>query len=604
MKKLKEHKKNIRQEDKFEIPVQNVAEISTVETVKELNLQKEDTNMKKVIAQLMLMKQIQQKKEENVKLEMALKKLAERRKIINVALKKQQQIADEKREMAIAELKRQKKLMSDREQLITMLKEQKEEASKIRQKEKQLQREKEQPRKHMQRNRPQFQPTHKKTEKEKISQIKKHQNNQQKLQKTRSETIADKSKMLDAHKLLVDKSNERILAKIEEIKLTRQKEAISEQQKLLQEQQSAINVLRELKKQRLKQQKESLRIKSQKKKPLKKAITQTSQITQNLKTRLAQKLRSTKKSPVLNLDLDDKKNVLEWLDLERNAAILEKTDKAIAEKLRAKNAGQTTPNQAAGEKVKSAAQVLLEAENSLSDAEIDNILGLTGITETDADILGLNDPSIFDFDEDYENDEDYGDDDYEYYDDYEEYEDYEYYEDTDYDEYDEAVHVEYDYEYEDIPIVINTKPKKKLHGHFLPNNHRTNSNSGSVFLNDVTDILGQAEDYLDYGEAPHVTLSGSLRNALLRDIDDHVRTEVNRLPGGRVSTKVTIGGRAPALKASNQRTIPKKIGGRRKSNRDEHESGAFSDLMSNVKSKSGSSHKISFSEMMGDLLQS
>ncbi len=30
--------------------------------------------------------------------------------------------------------------------------------------------------------------------------------------------------------------------------------------------------------------------------------------------------------------------VLEWLDLERNAAILQKTDKKIAQKLRAKNA--------------------------------------------------------------------------------------------------------------------------------------------------------------------------------------------------------------------------------------------------------------------------
>jgi len=401
----------------------------------------------------------------------------------------------------------------------------------------------------------------------------------------------------------VDKSNERILAKIEEIKLTRQKEAISEQQKLLQEQQSAINVLRELKKQRLKQQKESLRIKEQKQNSLKKAMGQTSQKTQTLKTKISKNLRPTNKTPVLNLNFNDKKKVLEWLDLERNAAILEKTDQAIAEKLRAKNFGQTPPNQAAAEKVKSAAQVLLEAENSLTDAEIDDILGLTGITETDADILGLNNPSILDLDDDYE---DYQDDDYEY---YKDYEDYEYYYDTDYDEYDEPVHVDYDYEYEDVPIVIKTKPpkpKKKLHGHFLPNsnNHRMNSNSGSVFLNDVTDILGQAEDYLDYGEAPHVTLSGSLRKALLKDIDGHVRTEVNRLPGGRVSTKVTIGGGASAVKASNQRNIPKRIGGRRKSNRDHHERGAFSDLMSNVDSKSGNSHKISFSEMMGDLLHS
>jgi hypothetical protein len=87
MKKLKQQKKDLRPEDEFEIPVQSVAHISTEETMKELALQKEDTKMRKVIAQLMLMKQIQKKKEENAKLGMALKKLAERRKIINTALK-------------------------------------------------------------------------------------------------------------------------------------------------------------------------------------------------------------------------------------------------------------------------------------------------------------------------------------------------------------------------------------------------------------------------------------------------------------------------------------------------------------------------------------
>ena len=99
MKKLTQQKKNLKPEDEFEASVQNVAQISAEETMKDLALQKEDTKMKKVIAQLMLMKRIQKKKEENVKLEMALQKLAERRKIINSALKQQKQIADEKRRM-------------------------------------------------------------------------------------------------------------------------------------------------------------------------------------------------------------------------------------------------------------------------------------------------------------------------------------------------------------------------------------------------------------------------------------------------------------------------------------------------------------------------
>ena len=73
------------------------AKVSTEETVKELNLQKEDTTMKKVMAQMMLMKKIQKKKEENNKLELALRKLSERRKLINEALRKQKEVASEKR---------------------------------------------------------------------------------------------------------------------------------------------------------------------------------------------------------------------------------------------------------------------------------------------------------------------------------------------------------------------------------------------------------------------------------------------------------------------------------------------------------------------------
>ena len=43
---------------------------------------------------------------------------------------------------------------------------------------------------------------------------------------------------------LVDRSNNRILARIEQIKLERQKEAIQEQEKVLLEQQAAISALR------------------------------------------------------------------------------------------------------------------------------------------------------------------------------------------------------------------------------------------------------------------------------------------------------------------------------------------------------------------------
>lgn len=109
--------------DETEAPLRKAAKVSTEETVKELNLQKEDTTMKKVMAQMMLMKKIQNKKEENNKLELALRKLSERRKIINAALKKQKGVASEKRLEAQRELERQKSVMREKEELIIKLKE-------------------------------------------------------------------------------------------------------------------------------------------------------------------------------------------------------------------------------------------------------------------------------------------------------------------------------------------------------------------------------------------------------------------------------------------------------------------------------------------------
>merc|ERR550519_1727992 len=59
----------------FVQPVRIQASMESVEeTMKELDLQKEDTTMKKVMVQMLLMKQIAKKKEENSKLGLALKK--------------------------------------------------------------------------------------------------------------------------------------------------------------------------------------------------------------------------------------------------------------------------------------------------------------------------------------------------------------------------------------------------------------------------------------------------------------------------------------------------------------------------------------------------
>ena len=51
--------------------------------------------------------------------------------------------------------------------------------------------------------------------------------------------------------MIIDKSNERILAKIEELKLRRENEAVREQESLLNEQTQALQAIRKLKNQRL-----------------------------------------------------------------------------------------------------------------------------------------------------------------------------------------------------------------------------------------------------------------------------------------------------------------------------------------------------------------
>ena len=608
MNKLRAQSSLTNTDDELDAPVRKAAKLSTKETMKELALQKEDTAMKKVIVQMMLMKQIEQKKEENQKLELALKKLAERRKIINAALKQQKEIADEKRRLAQQELERQKKLMKEKEELILKMK--RDEELKLK-------------------------------EKERREQIKNKQTSQKLQLLTASKNnpeVAAKVKLLEAHKLLVDQSNERILARIEEMKLERQREAIEEQEQLLKEQQKAISALRTVKQQRLRKQKEQLGIKPTK--------------TEAARTKVAAKLKLPSTSPILNLDNEERKQVLEWLDLERNAVILEKTDKAIAAKLKAKAAGLSGLEQSlpSSLKVKSAAQVLINAGDSISNDEIDSLLGLTGIDNglSDADILGLNDPSILALDdpsiidldddallfEDYEygDADDYGDYDYE-----EIIYDYEYEDELAPEVEIEYEYDDYDYEYEEEPIIV-TKPlpkphghpkqkpsyPKKSHGHFLPGkpykshmksypkkpsryHSRKPAHSGAQFLSEVGGILGRAEDSLDQGIPPHITLSGSLRNALLRDVDEYAHSEIERLPGGQVNTKVSIGrpGRGaiyqtPSWRRSEESHIPPVrltkpfdssplVRPRTK-------------LLKSVSSKPTISSRASFSEIMGDLL--
>ena len=59
---------------------------------------------------------------------------------------------------------------------------------------------------------------------------------------------------------------------------------------------------------------------------------------ESLETEIDRKLQLAITSPLLNLKSSEKKAALQWLDFKRNAAILEKTDQAIEDKLKAKNA--------------------------------------------------------------------------------------------------------------------------------------------------------------------------------------------------------------------------------------------------------------------------
>ena len=113
-------------------------------------------------------------------------------------------------------------------------------------------------------------------------------------------------------------------------------------------------------------------------------------IQKNSKKQTLSRLQLPKKSSstaaLLNLSDEEKKQVVSWLDLERNAPILQKTDQAIAAKLGAKTAALTLTgsglNIPSSSRVKTAAQVLLDTE--LSDQQIDDILGIDeGLSDGD-----------------------------------------------------------------------------------------------------------------------------------------------------------------------------------------------------------------------------
>ena len=313
--------------------VTQITEESSAETLRELILQKEEDKVEKVIAQMSLMKQIQKKEAENKKLEKALEKLNERKKLIHEALRRQKASADIKRKNALDRIEKQARLLKERNR-----------------------------------------------------QFKSKVESQENLPE--ESELFKKADMLEAHKLLVDKSNQRILQRIEEIKLSRQQEAIVEQERLVREQQMAINLLRQMQSTRKDKQRVKLR---NRKKP--KVIDSVMSLAKQL-----QKARST-----VELDPEDKKQVMEWMDLEKNAAILHKTDKAIANKLRSAS---------------------VQSKEDKSDQEINELLGLVDMDNL-SDILNTEDTSSPNIDSSiyYDDYDDFDEDDYSDYYDYDDYDD-------------------------------------------------------------------------------------------------------------------------------------------------------------------------------------
>jgi len=99
---------------------------------------------------------------------------------------------------------------------------------------------------------------------------------------------------------------------------------------------------------------------------------------------------------LLQLSSNEKTQILQWLDLERNSDILKKTDQKMAERLRSKKASQKV--------VTNAAQTLLDDlggvdTDALTDEEIDELL--VGLTQNGLSGTGSGKkPGLLDLDDD------------------------------------------------------------------------------------------------------------------------------------------------------------------------------------------------------------
>jgi hypothetical protein len=111
----KENKKGINLEEKNrskEEAFDYLLPTSSEDSIKDFGLPEENIEKKGDQTNKILLKQIQKKEIENSKLDLAFKKLTERRMIISTALKQQRLIANMNRRKALLEIERQKTLLA------------------------------------------------------------------------------------------------------------------------------------------------------------------------------------------------------------------------------------------------------------------------------------------------------------------------------------------------------------------------------------------------------------------------------------------------------------------------------------------------------------
>lgn len=168
-------------------------------------------------------------------------------------------------------------------------------------------------------------------------------------------------KSVDAHKALIEASNTRVLSRLGTMQEKRKRVADLKRKRLLAQQLSKANAVRLLQQKKL----QNLR---------KETSTAGSVVTQVLQQ------SSSALSPLTRLSPNEKLQMLSWLDLEKNAEILAKTDKAIKDKMKAKLTADKLVQQAAR-------QVVDDYDyDDLTDEEIDEILlTLTGGSAVDLD---------------------------------------------------------------------------------------------------------------------------------------------------------------------------------------------------------------------------